>query len=866
MSTSKRFAKGSGGLGKPRSALLAQLLQPHASAFARLVIGFVTAAALAALMVDWTPLDGVAGLQAGDISPSDIRAKSSIEVIDHQLTEERRLEAVARTAPVFDYDVILLRHQLDRVDKAFGGIRGSSDEIFHAPSDRVAKEQRGVEPSSLPTNEVSSPSLPLLDPARVEQELALFEQTLAVPLRDVDLATLQTLGFAVSVQRDIKELLRTVMHDYVALDRQNIPTKGPIAIVRREGVERQELRLEDLSQVRVLVDARRSIARIALADFSDRPAHVLGTITYIAQQLCAPNLRFEASETAVRRQRASASAQPVTRNYQVGQIICREGDALDAWTMLVMDQMGKEARAYSPLRHFGALTLILSLFLWFLGVFAQRFISKFRRRTTELLSMAVLLVVVASAAAMLQFVAVSLSSLPTNVPLVAYGYLVPVAVGGIMVRMLMNSETTVVWSVVASFVCAIIMDGGLWLGVFYMVSSVAAAGGVGRRSERGGLIRAGGVAALVNAAMVVTISGVHHLGLQGDAWAGAGDLRGLAIHIFFACVGGVVAGIMAVGLVPLFESIGFLTESRLLELSSLNHPLLREMMVKAPGSYHHSMVVGSLAEAAADAIHANPLLVRVGACFHDLGKMVKPQYFIENQRGAENPHDRLTASMSALVIINHVKEGVELARSYGLPRPVIDMIPQHHGTSRVSYFYNKAVEQLDPGKGAVDESDYRYPGPKPQTREAGLMMLADGVEASTRSLQNITPGAVRAQVARIVNHCVADGQLDECPLTLKDLHVASETFVQAVLSYHHHRVEYPEPLPSQDARGRTNRGSITLEIPPPTPAPDEPHGDKSGLSVEQHSKALKSESAASHDPEAGEGPAASGNEGSTAVK
>ncbi len=831
MPVSKRFSHGGGGLGTGVQAWLQQKLRSKATGFIRVLIGLVTAAALATFMVDWTPLDGVAGLRAGDISPSDIRASSTIEVVDHRLTEERRLEAVARTAPVFDHDVLLARHQLERVDKAFAGIRDSPFALpatsEDAPGSRIGKDPAAGAPGT------NAPEERTLDPARLEQELSEFEQTLAVPLRDVDLATLQTLEFAASVQRDIKELVRASMKDYVALDRQNIPANGPIAVVRREGVEREELRLEDLDQVRVLADARRFIARTALADFSDRPAHVLGTITYIAQQLCAPNLRFEASETAVRRQRASASAQPVTRTYQAGQIICREGDALDAWTMLVIDQMGKEAQDYSPGRHFAALTLILSLFLWFLGLFAQRFISKFRRRTTELFSMAVLLVIVASLAALLQSVAVGLSTLPTTVPLMAYGYLVPVAVGGIMVRMLMNSETTVVWSVVASFVCAIIMDGGLWLGVFYMVSSVAAAGGVGQRSERGGLIRAGGVAALVNAAMVVTISGVHHLGLHGDAWGGAGDLRELALHIFFACVGGMVAGILAVGLVPLFESIGFLTESRLLELSSLNHPLLREMVVKAPGSYHHSMVVGSLAESAADAIRANSLLVRVGACFHDLGKMVKPQYFIENQRGEENPHDRLTPSMSALVIINHVKEGIELARSYGLPRPVIDMIPQHHGTSRVSFFYNKAVEQLDPSKGEVDEMDYRYPGPKPQTREAGLMMLADGVEASTRSLQNITPGAVRAQVARIVNHCVADGQLDECPLTLKDLHLVSESFVQSVLSYHHHRVEYPEPLPSQDGRGRATAGSITLEFPLRTPPPDvegEGHSQVQGAS------------------------------------
>ena len=808
MANSRRFLRRQTARGRETAASILRFLRPQPTGVLRLLIALVTAAALAAFMVNWTPLDGLAGLKTGDISPSDIRARNSIEVIDRELTEERRLEAVARTPPVFNFDVLLVRHQLARVDGAFSAARA----FFSSTSPPTLEDAAGETPAAkLPA---------VVDPARLEQQLSQFEQTLAVPLRDTDLATLQTVRFTDSIQRDIKELLRASMTDYIALDRQNIPSRGAISVLRIEGPDREELRLEDLTQVRVLADARRFIARTASADFADRPAHVLETITYIAQQLCAPNLRFDASETAVRRERASASAQPVSRTYQTGQIICRAGDQLDAGTMLVLNQIHAEAKAYSPLRHFGALATVLMLFLSFLGVFAQRFISKFRRRTTELFSMAALLVMVAGLTSLLHAVAVGLSALPTNVPVTAYGYLAPVAVGGIMVRMLMNSETTVVWSVVAAFVCAIIMDGGLWLGVFYMVSSIAAAGGVGQRSERGGLIRAGGVAALVNAAMVITIDGVHHLGLQGELWAGTGDLRGLAMHIFFACAGGLIAGILAVGLVPLFESIGFLTESRLLELGNLNHPLLREMIVKAPGSYHHSIVVGSLAEAAADSIRANSLLVRVGASFHDLGKMLKPQYFIENQRGEENPHDRLTPSMSALVIINHVKEGIELARRHGLPRPIVDMIPQHHGTSRVSFFYNKAVEQLDPDRGEVDETDYRYPGPKPQTREAGLMMLADGVEASTRSLQNITPGAVRAQVAKIVNGRIADGQLDECPLTLKDLHTVSEAFIQTVLGFHHHRVEYPEPLPSQDGRGRGTAGSITLELPPHTPSPD----------------------------------------------
>jgi hypothetical protein len=240
------------------------------------------------------------------------------------------------------------------------------------------------------------------------------------------------------------------------------------------------------------------------------------------------------------------------------------------------------------------------------------------------------------------------------------------------------------------------------------------------------------------------------------------------------------------------------------------------------------MVVGSLGEAAAESIHANSLLVRVGAYFHDIGKTRAPHYFVENQRGGDNPHDRLTPSMSSLVVTNHVKEGIELGRRHGLPEPIIGMIPQHHGTRRISFFYNKALEQTDPDKGTVEEGDYRYPGPKPQTKEAAIMMLADGAEAATRSLPVHTEGAIRARVGKIVNGVIADGQLDECPLTLKDLHVVSETFIQVLLGIHHQRIEYP---PESKAGGKGGGGSrpatptssITLTVPNLTPAPDAVH-------------------------------------------
>ena len=244
---------------------------------------------------------------------------------------------------------------------------------------------------------------------------------------------------------------------------------------------------------------------------------------------------------------------------------------------------------------------------------------------------------------------------------------------------------------------------------------------------------------------------------------------------------------------PVAETVfDYTSDITLLELGNNNHPLLREMIVKAPGTYHHSQLVSILAEAAARAIGANPLLCRVGAYFHDIGKMKKAPYFVENQQGGENRHDKLSPSMSALVISSHVKEGLELAKQYKLPQRIAAFIPEHQGTKIMTYFYNKAKEQEDPNLHTVNEKDYRYPGPRPQTRESGIILLADGVEAAVRSLPEKTPAKVQGMVQKIVNKNFSEEQLDECELTLKDLHLIGESFVNVLLGIYHQRIEYPD--------------------------------------------------------------------------
>jgi putative nucleotidyltransferase with HDIG domain len=241
---------------------------------------------------------------------------------------------------------------------------------------------------------------------------------------------------------------------------------------------------------------------------------------------------------------------------------------------------------------------------------------------------------------------------------------------------------------------------------------------------------------------------------------------------------------------PFFEGVfDIATDIKLLELLDPNQPLLKDLVYKSPGTYHHSIIIGNLAESAAEAINENPLLARVGSYYHDIGKAQKPEYFIENQRTNENKHDRLTPSMSSLIITSHVKEGVEMAKQQKLPSEVVDIIRQHHGTSLITYFYQKAREQVP--LGVVSEQDFRYPGPRPRTKVAAIVMLADAVEAASRTLVDPSPPRIQGLTSSVITRIFLDDQLSMCDLTLKDLREISKSFNQSLTAIFHHRIDYP---------------------------------------------------------------------------
>ncbi|RMF54928.1 MAG: HDIG domain-containing protein, partial [Bacteroidetes bacterium] len=264
--------------------------------------------------------------------------------------------------------------------------------------------------------------------------------------------------------------------------------------------------------------------------------------------------------------------------------------------------------------------------------------------------------------------------------------------------------------------------------------------------------------------------------------------------------------LLAMPLLWVFErAFDITTDLTLLELSDTNRPLLKELSLRAPGTFNHVLQVANLAEAAADAIGANALLTRVGALYHDIGKMVKPEYFVENQRPGQNPHDHLKPRMSALIIASHVKEGLEIGRKYRLPKVVLDFIPMHHGTTRIEYFYRKALEQAGEGDPPVLESEFRYPGPKPNTKETSILMLADSVEAASRTLANPTHKRLESLIDMIIRARLDDGQLEDSELTFRDLTIIKQTFLSMLMAIYHVRVKYPGQEKTQDEEGTTKK-------------------------------------------------------------
>ncbi len=423
--------------------------------------------------------------------------------------------------------------------------------------------------------------------------------------------------------------------------------------------------------------------------------------------------------------------------------------------------------------------LVSSLLLLILYRDILRYKPQYMKKYNMLVLLGVMIVGTMMLGRFFHYILINLTRGLGTIPVESAIFGIPISAGAMLVTLLFDFHTAIFFSFTLSLL------SGLWLqdpffSIYVFVGSLVASFSVIRCKKRSDLLKGGLYVGLAN----VTTSIILLL-FKGELFT----IKALSGLLYASSSILTVSAIVSV-MLPLLEySFNVTTDISLLELLDMNHPLMKSLMINAPGTYHHSVIVGTLAESAAEAIGVNPLLARVSAYYHDIGKIKMPEYFVENQAGAVSKHERLTPHMSSMIIVSHIKEGVELAKQYKLPQPVIDIIQQHHGTSLITYFFQKAkelnIEEMP------SEDEYRYHGPRPQTRVAALVMMADAVEAASRVLTDPTPAKISALVDRIINRIFLEGQLDECELTLKDIFEIKRHFSYILTGILHKRIDYP---------------------------------------------------------------------------
>lgn len=499
-------------------------------------------------------------------------------------------------------------------------------------------------------------------------------------------------------------------------------------------------------------------------------------IQELAEASIIPNIVYDDEATRQLQEEARQSVKPVM--IYKNDIIVEKDQRVDSEIYRKLQVVGllSEGTNFLPPLALALLSVLIVLFLYIAIGQLHPAILKDNRN----LFMLVLILLLTLAAMKI----VSLGQNPDH-PTVAY--LAPAALGTMLITLLIDSRLVIPGAVVLALAAGIMYNVDQYLvPIGYRYTLITLAGTLtgaftlGKTIQRRYIIRAGILVSVLNV-LVITI--IYMFGQVSFPW------REVSESYVYGVLGGLLSAVLTIGFMPFFEgAFGILSTVKLIELSNPNHPLLRRLLTEAPGTYHHSVIVGNLAESACESIGANGLLARVGSYYHDMGKLNRPSFFIENQMNSENPHDRISPQLSKSIIISHPYDGVKMLKKYRIPEPICDIAEQHHGTSLLKYFYHKAKKESDK---PVSEDEFRYPGPRPQFKEAAIIQICDSVEAATRSMSDLTPEKIESLVRGIVKDKLDDGQFDECDLTLKELEIVISSICETLKGMFHHRIEYP---------------------------------------------------------------------------
>ena len=489
------------------------------------------------------------------------------------------------------------------------------------------------------------------------------------------------------------------------------------------------------------------------------------TLTTIVHSQIKPNLFIDTEKTEENIKEAEKSVQKEI--IKKNQIIVKEGEPVTERQIEILKELGLLSNGItkSYVSSFLALAVLVALilFIQFSYIYKER---------PDVFKNTKLIILISSVNIIVLGLSMGLNIISP--------YIIPIVCGAILITILIDYRISLVTNLLNLIFISIITGFNPSIILLSILSIILGSTAVKKVQQRNDIIYSTGYIAVIIGVLALTVGMIS-----------SNNLKENIIQTGYTLIGVVLSGILAVGLLPFFESIfDVVTNIKLLELSNPNQPLMKKLIMEAPGTYHHSMMVANLAEAAAELVGGNPVVARVGAYYHDIGKTKRPYFFGENQIGRDNPHDKITPNLSTLIILSHTKDGLELAKEHKIPKVIQDIIVQHHGTTLVKYFYFKAKKEAE-NPDEIKEEDFRYPGPIPNTKESGILMLADGVEASVRSITDPTKGKIEEMVNNIINDKLNNRQLVDCDLTLKDVEIIRKSFLKTLDGIYHHRIEYP---------------------------------------------------------------------------
>jgi hypothetical protein len=705
---------------------------------------------LIALTLNLDLIPNQVDLRAGQVSQNDITAPRTITFIDESRTSELRQRA-ADTAPrVYEEDSTVEEEVLNKVNALFDTIKSereffyfnkinlSESETDEQNDSRVEPDQKqgNTEKNVFGQNEIDN-----LNEDEINEIINLINSEIDLEISDQNLANLIKL-----TDSELSEL-RERATNLIQSKLQSRILPSDLTSAR-----------EDLRQSAMELDISRE-KRLILAD--------------LTESVIAANMFLNQEATANRREEAIAEVEAVEKTVRQGEMIVRKGDVVTEADIEILERLGLQKSGINYYNISGRILISLILVL-LLGFYFYKYQPDIWDDNSKLLLIELLI-----------FIVVVLAKILTLFHNPFVDYMVPTAMASILLTILIGSDTALITTLFISLLIAPIYDMNFNIVLTSFLAGLIGIFSVSKVKARGDIIRAG---LNVSFILVFLIGGLSLL-QQNQDW------RNLIWSVGGGIINGLLVGILANGLLPYLEDLFNMTSSvKLLELSNPSQPILKRMLVEAPGTYHHSIIVGNLAETAAEDVGADSLLARAAAYYHDIGKLKRPYFFSDNQFGGENPHDKTSPNLSALIIKSHVKDGVELAGENGLPSKITDIIKQHHGTNLISYFYQQALQ--DNKHDDIEKKDFRYDGPKPQSREAAIIMLADITEAAIRSknFNKNNHDRIEGFVRGLVKDKLIENQLDQSNLTLSDLDTIVKSFVKVLTGIYHQRVEYPEKL------------------------------------------------------------------------